>query len=204
VAVFKFSNVSGFKNYQQYNDFLAGNPAVVQDAGAYFPLGEYTVPSAQSTITFSNIPQTYTHLQLRCSVQSSRATNTGDFFLVRFNSDSASNYYYGHNLQGDGASAIAYANGAGTGIYIERIVNFQESNSTFSPVITDILDYKSSNKNKVTRSLAGYDKNGGGQINFSSGLWYKTPEAITTITITLGSAGNFNVGSTFALYGVLA
>jgi hypothetical protein len=36
---------------------------------------------------------------------------------------------------------------------------------------------------------------------FRSALWYKTPEAINTITI-FPDAGNFNQYSSFALYGI--
>ena len=160
----------------------------------------------QSSISFSSIPSTYKHLQIRYIVQSSRATNNGDFLQVRLNGDTGSNYYLGHQLQGDGSSVSSYGNGSGTAIYIERISNTQTGSNIFAGGVTDILDYQNTNKNKTTRSLIGYDLNGtvggsGGQINFASGLWMSTA-AINSIEIKSGTGSTFAQYSSFALYGV--
>ena len=104
MAVYKFSNAGGFGNITRYNDFLAGNPAVIQDAGAYFPLGEFTLSSAQTTVTFSNIPQTYTHLQLRSIARGTATGTSGVDLYLTFNNNTTG--YNGHQLYGDGASAF--------------------------------------------------------------------------------------------------
>jgi hypothetical protein len=194
VSVYKFSNAGGFGTYQRYNDFLAGNPAVIQDAGAYFPLGEFTLASAQSSVTFSNIPQTYTHLQLRILTSGS-----GGYSRMRFNGSSAT-AYAGHYLYGNGASVFAGAETSGDAI---NFGNFPNSSTSFGAYIVDILDYKSTNKNKTTRALEGYDLNGSGLVLMHSGVWYATPTAITSITV-LPNSSTYNINSHFALYGVLA
>ena len=70
-----------------------------------------------SSISFSSIPSTYKHLQVRCIARSSRTQNSG-YGVIRFNSDTGTNYSY-HSLAGDGASASAY--GVGTVNYPTQI-----------------------------------------------------------------------------------
>jgi hypothetical protein len=84
VAIFRFSNAGGFGTYQRYNDFLAGNPAVVQDAGAMFPLGEFTLAEIGRAVEFTNIPQTYTHLQIRFTARTVSANTENGSLLCYF------------------------------------------------------------------------------------------------------------------------
>lgn len=173
------------------------------DPGAMIPIATSTVSSATATVTFSSIPQNYEHLQIRFLAQSNRASaNSGDYFSVRFNSDSGSNYNLGHQLLGNGSSASSYANGNnGTSLLIERITNYESVANAFTAGITDILDYTNTNKYKTVRSLLGYDTNSAyGQVNFASGLWMSTA-AISSISISMVSAQHTQY-STFALYGI--
>jgi hypothetical protein len=64
------------------------------------------------------------------------------------------------------------------------------------------LDYASTSKTKVVRSIVGGDRNGGGRITLSSGLWNST-SAITSFKI-ITSTDNFAQYSALALYGVKA
>ena len=48
------------------------------DAGSMFPIGEFTLASAQANVEFTNIPQTYTHLQIRAI-----SKNTKRFILFK-------------------------------------------------------------------------------------------------------------------------
>lgn len=147
-----------------------------------------------STVTFSSIPSTYKHLQLRASW----ANSTGADTWIRLNSDTGSNYA-AHYLNGNGSAAAAGAiTGAGaTGTYL----GYSGSTTSFTGAVMDILDYTSTNKNKTTRSLTGYDANGSGQMYLFSSLWFATPAAVTTLTIAPAS-GTITQYSSFALYGV--
>lgn len=180
---------------------LAGNPAY----GDFESIATVAVTSANtSTITFSNIPSSFQHLQIRALTRTTRATTTGDFWLMRFNSDSTTSYFYNHNLLGDGASALTNQSGAGNGIYVERMASANLNTDVFAGTVMDILDYQNTNKNKTIRHLSGYDNNSStnvGLIYFGSGLWIKT-NAITSIEITSGTGSNFVVNSHFALYGI--
>jgi hypothetical protein len=174
---------------------------VAPDTGAMFPLGMVQVGSGgTSTITFTSIPNTYKHLQIRGITRGSRSNvNTNVYF--GFNNDTTTGNYYGHGLYGDGSSAGALAKiGSATNALIDSVANTSTA-SVFSGFVIDILDYASTSKNKTTRSLNGYDTNGAGQIWMQSGLWMNSSTAISSIQIT-DPLGNFLEFSQFALYGI--
>lgn len=172
---------------------------ITPDSGAMFPIAMANVGSSgSSTITFSSIPQTYKHLQLRMiGLYSSASAEV----LMSFNSDTNNSNYTRHYLYGDGTSALAGAE-VNTGNPRSFAYSATASTTTPAPVVIDILDYTSSSKKKVSRVLVGRDFNGSGVIGLTSLLWNATPAALTDITITT-SAGSFNQYSQFALYGIL-
>jgi hypothetical protein len=65
----------------------------------------------------------------------------------------------------------------------------------------DILDYTSTNKNKVGRHIGGVDYNGSGGVYLGSSL-YSTTSAISSISLTSNNGQNFLQYSSFALYGI--
>jgi hypothetical protein len=172
-----------------------GQFALAADGGtSYQSIATVTVGSGGSaTITFGSIPSTYKHLQVRAIAYASSAGN----MQGQFNSDTGSNYAR-HYMYGDGASTAA---GADANISYVNFGYVPSSSNYFSAVVTDILDYTSTSKNKTVRTLTGYDANGSGLMILYSGLWFATPAAITSITITPQS-GTFSQYSHFALYGI--
>jgi hypothetical protein len=145
-----------------------------------------------SSITFSSIPSTYTHLQIRGIARDASGNNNG---YIQFNGDTGSNYSY-HYLVGGGSSASAGGAASATN---SLVMQYNNGSNMFGATILDILDYANTNKNKTVRSLNGWDQNGSGSIFMWSGLWMNT-SAISSITLT--EAGNFAQYSSFALYGV--
>ena len=141
-----------------------------------------------SSITFSSIPSTYTHLQIRAF----GVTSSNFGVTAQVNGDTATNYTI-HYLRGDGSNVTANA-GANTNIMYAGVVY----SSGPGVMIMDILDYSNTNKYKTFRNLSGADINGGGEIALQSGLWRST-SAITSITFT---GGTWNQYSSYALYGV--
>lgn len=199
MAIFKFSNASGFGTYTRYNDFLAGNPATPPDTGSMFPLGVFTLSSAQTTVTFTNIPQIYTHLQIRANYVCS---NTAGTIRMRVGGTSinTSTVYNTHTLQGNGSSASSNAFGGTASTEGFLILNSQDTYGF--GLVLDILDYRNTNKNKTVRYLNGGDNNGAGFVGLGSVLWAQTT-AIGSLQFYT-QAGNFNANSTFALYGINA
>lgn len=178
--------------------WASSRPAITPDTGAMFPLQVVTVgPAGASSVSFTNIPNTYSHLQIRGIVRGDFAGwGTG---AIKFNGSSA-NYVEYHSLFGDGSSAAANASTTSTA-GIQFVYSNGTNSSTYTGFVTDILDYTSTNKNKTLRSLSGNDLNGSGFIRMFSGLWYATPVAINSIEITMPGQ-NITQHSQFALYGI--
>jgi len=157
-----------------------------------FALATVNLTSSQSSIVFSGIPANYTHLQVRALY----ATASAGVLRLNFNGDTAGNYKT-HFLYGDGTSPY----GSVSSVSPNAInIGYLGASNSFGVTIVDILDYANTNKYTVTRSLDGNDRNGSGDIEFSSGVWLNTA-AITSITLS-GQFGNLNTNSHFALYGI--
>jgi hypothetical protein len=154
-----------------------------------------TATGGSGTITFSSIPSTYKHLQIRMFATSSGAVADA---YIRFNADSGANY---HNQQMRGNSSTVQAYNYTTQNQMVITSNIGQSSTAFSAAVCDILDYRSTAKNKSIRSLTGYNLNtSGGEPITWSGSWNNT-SAISRIDIIL-SGGTFSSGSQFALYGI--
>jgi len=161
-------------------------------------------PSGNSTFTFSSIPGTYQHLQIRALVKhSSNIEGSRDLWL-RFNSDTGSNYA-SHLLSGLGGTPFTDAQTDFSRITIRRLANysFTGTDNMFGAGIIDIHDYASTTKNKTIRSFSGTNVNTTSAsygVTIQSGLWMST-SAITSITMLFDS-GTYASNTTFALYGV--
>ena len=179
----------------------------------YFPnsyesISSVTVPSGgSSAITFSSIPQTYSHLQLRGIVRTNR-TGGDDTVSMRFNGDTASNYA-GHSLYGNGTSVGAYPETTQSRITIfGEVYSLTQATSVFAGAVVDILDYNSTTKYKIIRSLNGVDSNNAttstsSQMRLMSGLWFNSTIAgITSITIFSDYGTLLSEFSSIGLYGI--
>jgi hypothetical protein len=169
-----------------------------------FALATVSLTSNASSITFSNIPSTYTHLQIRGIARSTRGDQNGSFGKIQVggsgSADTGANYFW-HFLTGNGSTASVLGRANENWIEVDRWSTSLVTSNTFGAVVIDILDYASTSKNKTLRYLGGYDGNGNGEVYFGSGAWNNSSTAINTITITEGS-GNMIPYSTFALYGI--
>lgn len=171
-------------------------------ANSFFSIATTTLSANQTTITFSNIPQTYTHLQLRSIARDNGATNDTSSFKITINGDTSSTYTR-HILFGNGSSTGSVFNQL-TGFSYTGIITQNGATSTiFGSSVVDILDYRNTNKFKTIRSIGGSDLNGAGGVNLQSSLWQSTA-AITSISLTSSTSTDFRQYSSFALYGVLA
>jgi hypothetical protein len=146
------------------------------------------------SITFSSIPSTYSHLQVRYMT----LTNTTSApTTLQFNSDTTGSNYRYHILFGSSGGAAA---GSGTTAYAPV---FQGGSIYPGVGVLDILDYANTNKYTTVRNLDGYDTNGTGAaigaIGLTSDLWVNTA-AITSITFVANTT--FNQYTQFALYGI--
>jgi hypothetical protein len=154
-----------------------------------------------SSVTFSSIPQTYSHLQIRMIGRVSNAT-VDENVLMQFNGNTASDYsldyFYGTGTVIAGGNATNY-----NAVIPFRITGANSSANMFGVGVADILDYTNTSKFKTMLSLTGHDQNGSGLLFLFSGNWRSTT-AITSLTIYPQSLTNFVQYSSFALYGIKA
>jgi len=161
----------------------------------YDSISTVTVGSGgASDVTFSSIPATYTHLQVRGIA---RSTSSECDVKVQLNGDTGSNYAYSRIYGTGSATGTDISSSQTTMFYCGRI---NASTSVFGANIIDILDYKNTNKYSTLRALMGFDANGSGYVSLGSGLWMNT-NAVTSIKL-IPHAGNFAQYSQVALYGI--
>ena len=152
-----------------------------------------------ASITFSSIPSTYQHLQVRILGKSGYTGGTGpDNFDIRFNSDSTQTNYNRHLIRGNGSNAAAlYSN---DNVIVACISTSGDNADTYGGVVLDVLDYANTNKFKTTKVLGGVELNTtDGHIVFQSVLWRNTA-AINTLYVAPGNA--WAQDTHVALYGI--
>ncbi len=173
---------------------------LVTNLGDYESIATTTVGSGgNATITFSSIPRTYKHLQIRCTSRTNRA-DVDDIYVVRFNSDTAANYSR-HFLLGNGSTTSSFGQGGETYILADGSAGASAAANIFGVCVIDVVDYADTNKFKTLRGLGGIDRNGAGYLTMVSGNWRST-SAITTVTITSLYSSTFQQNSQFALFGI--
>ena len=173
-----------------------GNGAAAS-TNSYESIATVTIGAGgSSSCSFTSIPQTYQHLQVRMIGKIGSASGAPSIY---FNGSSSGTAYAWHHLRGNGSTASV---NAGTSApYMSDVVSPSSvwNNSQFTTGVIDILDYANTNKNKTLRMLAGVDNNGSGALELYSGLWAST-SAITQLDLFNGYT--WQQYSSFALYGI--
>ncbi len=158
----------------------------------YQPIASVTLSSAQSSVTFSGIPQTYTDLIL--VVNNIVSSGTGNDTALRFNDDTSSNYSNTY-LLGTGTSALSGRNPL---TYADNGYLSANSGNPNTRII-HLMNYTNTTtfKTQLTRASG----QNGGQVTAYVNLWRST-SAITKILVYSADSLNYAAGSTFNLYGV--
>jgi hypothetical protein len=184
---------------------IASSGGAPASLNSYESIATVTVGAGgSSTISFTSIPTTYQHLQVRMIARTNRAS-TVDAMSLRFNGVSTGSAYAWHDMigagTGGGGDPFAEALASQNEIKFYRATAASSGSSIFGAVIIDVLDYDDTNKYKTVRYLGGQDQNGSGEIILGSGLWMST-SAINQIDITSFTGNSFVQYSQFALYGI--
>lgn len=152
----------------------------------YVALDKKTVTSAVGSVTFTSIPSTYTDLVI--VIQAS--TSGGVAMYYQLNGDTTASNYSSTGMYGDGTTAGSY----------------RTSNNTISGVGTQpnvaILNFQNYSNTTTFKTLLSRGNDIGNDTRALVSLWRNTA-AINQIVIG-ASGNNFNVGSTFSLYGIKA
>lgn len=177
----------------------------------YFSIASGVVDSGESaTITFSSIPSSYKHLQLRISAKSTYSYSVDDAYL-QFNGDTGNNYG-SHNYYG--ASPFSSSIQVNQSTTTNKINWGQAGGMGTTAVgqwglcVIDILDYAGTSIKKSLRATSGMSTESqpsasiGGRVGNTVGSWNSTA-AINQITLTAPAGRPFNQYSSFALYGIV-
>jgi hypothetical protein len=201
VAISRASNSSIQGGLPKFNDIWDGTTAT----SAFDSLGSVVLSANTSSITFSNIPQTYTHLQIRFSATGGSAA---DAYIQLGNGtiDTGANYS-SHQVRGNQSSGLAQSYSYATQNQMVLTSNIGQSAIYPNTGVCEILDYTNTNKFKTLRCITGYDLNGSsGEAIIWAGSWRQagsgtTAKVVDTIKLTM-STSSFQTNSIFSLYGV--
>lgn len=154
------------------------------------------------TITFSNIPQTYKHLQLRIIARhEDGSSDQVEYNYLRFNGVTTNTYTI-HGLSSYGAEGYNQASSGG-----QMFVGYSNSPASganqHAAALCDISDYAVTTKNKTIMSLTGGGNDSGSRMSLFSGAYYST-DAITSLSIISPNTTTrpFRTTSRFSLYGI--
>ena len=157
----------------------------------YESIATYTVPSSQSSVTFSSIPQTFTDLVLVTTV----ITTTGTIadLRTRINSDAGNNY--SRIVMSANGSAV----GTGQNVNVPYAYGMLSTSSNWTTNTMHFMNYSNTTTFK-TILFRGNDT--AVQTTAGVDLW-RSQTAITNLVFD-NNIGDFITGSTLTLYGIKA
>jgi hypothetical protein len=171
-------------------------------AYTYSKIATYTVGSGGvASISFLNIPQTYTDLKIVISARNAASNVAGGVWLYP-NGSSAN--MTGRILAGTGSAAVS-----GTDVKVYGYANSANSTaSTFGNIEFYIPNYTSSNYKSISVDSVMENNATEGRQGLMAGLW-SISSAITSITLesfnnSTSAVSNFAQYSTAHLYGIKA
>lgn len=192
----------------QVATLLSGSLTTPSAKQAFVPVAGYvsiataTVTSGGApSVTFSSIPSSFTHLELRWTAANDRSTVAQDDLAMQFNGDTNSGNYKSQRQYSIGSS-LSSDSVDGYGCIFGWCASAGRTNSnTFAMGIVTIPNYLSSNKKTTTgfSAMSNSPSNNAGIQNMA-GFWGGTT-AINEIKI-YGINGNLLENSVFHLYGV--
>lgn len=177
---------------------LVGNPTYVPPS--YELIETITATGSQATITFSSIPQTYKHIEVRYSA---RGLNTVTGMALRVNGSSSA-IYSQHELRSNGSATSSGFYGSSQTKIDFSITTSSSDSGAFSSGVVSFADYASSLKYKTMRALSGYTFSapGQGQVALFSGLFMSTSSIDSLSFLYNLGTSNFESGSKWSLYGI--
>jgi hypothetical protein len=197
MAVSRLSQQSLQQAFPKGNTFWDGTTAT----SAFDSLGSVLLGATNTSITFTNIPQGYTHLQLRYYVL---GVSLNDDLQMQFNGDTSANYSR-HWVGGNGSTGNASFSANSTFAY----AGLNATVDGYAAIgIVDIHDYTSTVKAKTSKVFCGSDRNSAstGVVYMASNSWTKNTssvyEAISTLRFYTGGSTNMIANTRVSLYGV--
>lgn len=165
---------------------------------AFEAIASTSLGSDTSTVTFSSIPGTYRHLQLKIYGRTSH-TSSIDRLRYTFNSNTPND---SQTIYSMGSGIYTNTNTGSNWIYSGDFPGNTAASNTFGVAIIDILDYAQTTKYKTSKFSVGFmDSSGNTRVTFGQGT-SRLSNALTSIEISTEFAANWKAGSVFSLYGL--
>jgi hypothetical protein len=165
----------------------------------YEPINSFTIATAQTSVTFTTIPQTYTDLVI---VTNAIANVTGaDLFTTHFNGDNASNTYSLQSVYGTGTTFGTYAANNQVGHVIGNLST--NTSSEYALSIFHIMNYTNTTTWKPFLCRSNAVSTSGIYMDLTAGTWRST-SAINTIQMRTVNGYQIKPGSTLTMYGIKA
>jgi len=160
---------------------------------SYISFGSVQLASNQTSVTFSSIPATYKHLQVRIFAR--KDTGGNDAYGMHINGDTTNSNYAYYAFGGDGTAFVQ-------SVLDRPDVGSVRDNAWNTTVIT-IPDYTSTAKVKSYQSVSGSMSQTDGSAFYYGTVWDNT-SAINSLRFSTINSGSYNfiTGSVFALYGI--
>jgi hypothetical protein len=163
-------------------------------------ISTYTVTNSggDATVTFSNIPQHFTDIVLKCSIRSTAGSNLSNP-VITVNSDTTGTYF----------RKEMYAEGTSTtgGEYVQdRLVGSCPGGNASASVFGNLEVYFSNYRSNSYKNY-NFDANSPSTSTSAYSIWsgstlYYSAAPITSITTQISGSANYAQHSTFTLYGI--
>ena len=191
--------LSGFPKYANAWDQISG-------AVTFDNLGTTTVSATtHASVYFGNIPQTYSHLQIRGIGRTiTNVSNTAYDLAITVNQSNPNSFQH-MSMIGDGSSVDTTAN-FGDNIFraVGVITNPVHASNLFGTFVIDFFNYSDNNRNKAIQAYCAYDTNSATAPNAGRAILMRgqlnSPNPITTLD--LFSYDNWAQNTTISLYGI--
>jgi hypothetical protein len=164
---------------------------------SYTLIGHQRLEATASSITFNEIPQTFTDLYVVASLRSTIGTNT-TYAAFRLNGTTSG--YSGKVTIGTGDGGL-YTGPLDTNQGTLGEIAGSTTANTFGSTSLYLNNYTSSNIKSYSTDSTGEGNLARVYTGFVNGLWSNTA-AVNSFTIIEGQGQNFVAGSTATLYGI--
>jgi hypothetical protein len=183
----------------------ASNSVAPALPNSYEAIATLSGTGSATIITFSSIPSTYKHLQIRgVNVTDYNSTDYGNAG-IRFNGDSGLNYTT-HAMRGywDGGTGnkqgLNYTLGS-LNYGMISVAYLNTNNDVVFPTIVDILNYANTNNRKVAKAWSGSTYSTDKGILQTGSTFWDSDSAINSISL-LCANGSWTSKTKFTLYGI--
>jgi len=174
--------------------------SAVTIANSYASIATASGDGTATAVLFTNIPQNYKNLQIRYQARTIRS-QTGEGWYIRFNTDTASNYYGHYTYATESAGGTSFGtNGAGTTADLPSIPGSLVAANMPGVGIVDINNYSATTQFKTVKSIGGFNNNGSTSYTYFNMYTWQNYSPVTTLQVL--SNGGLVTGSRIELFGI--